>query len=537
MLRNDRLVMTGGSVSELNFGDLLDAVGEVAADRTAIVYGDQSYSWRAFSERSNRLARSLIAMGFRPGDKVAFYLRNSPAYVELLAACFKARLVHVNVNYRYVDNELFYIFDNSDAALVVFDPEFRAQVDALMPRLTKVRAFMQTKTLTDNGSAYSFEQACAQGDGSSLQIQRSGEDLYFMYTGGTTGYPKAVMWPQNNRIEVIGMTAATSAREHARNVADAGVWPVVLPACPLMHSTGFTTSVSVLCNGGCVVMLPSARFDARECLREIDRCGVTSVALVGDAFSVPILEVLRGEAAAYDLSRVQTLTSAGAMWSANNKIELLEYFPNAVLRDSLGASEGSRLGSSEMRAGGSGRTGRFTAGANTKVLTEDHRELEPGSGEAGLIATTGPIPLGYYKDEERNRKTFPIIDGVRHAIPGDWCTLEADGTINLLGRGSGCINTGGEKVFPEEVEEALKVHPEVLDAAVFGVADERWGEAVAGVIRVRTSAAADEEAIRMDLRTRLAAYKCPKQLVVVEGSFRAENGKMDYAAAKRLYGV
>ena len=523
-------------MSDLNFGDLLDAVGEVVADRPAIVYGDLTYSWQEFSERSNRLARGLISMGFRPGDKVAFYLRNSPAYVELLAACFKARLVHVNVNYRYVDNELFYIFDNSDAALVVFDPEFRAEVSALMPRLTKVRAFVETKTLTDSAGAYSLEKACTQGDGSPLQIERSGEDLYFMYTGGTTGYPKAVMWPHNHRIEVIGITTAATAQEHARSVANAAALPVVLPACPLMHSTGFTTTVSVLCNGGCVVLLPSPRFDAHECLSEIDRCGVTSVALVGDAFSVPILEALRARSQAYDLTRVQALTSAGAMWSAKNKIELLEYFTNAALRDSLGASEGSRLGSSEMRAGGSGETGRFTLGPNTKVLTEDHREVEPGSGAAGLIATTGPIPLGYYKDEERNRKTFPTINGVRYAIPGDWCTLETDGTINLLGRGSGCINTGGEKVFAEEVEEALKTHGEVLDAAVFGVPDERWGQAVAAVIRVRTLAAADKEAIRAHLRARLAAYKCPKQLVVVDASFRAENGKMDYGAAKDMWG-
>ncbi len=523
------------AVSDLNFGDLLDAVGEVVADRPALVYGPLTRSWREFSERTNRLARHLMALGLEPGAKVAFYLRNSPSYVELLAACFKARLTHVNVNYRYLDEELYHIFDNSDAAAIAYDPEFRPHVQALRPRLQKVRVFFESEIGQHGEDAQSLEQGCVSGDGSSLDVQRAGDDLYFMYTGGTTGMPKAVMWPHNNRIEVIGIARGDTAAEHARSVADSDVFPVLLPAAPLMHSTGFTSTVSALCAGGCVVLLPSPRFDAAECLSEIERCRVTAIALVGDAFSVPILEELRARGGDYDLSSVQALTSAGAMWSAGNKRALLDYFGNASARDSLGSSEGSRLGSAELKPGENTETGTFTMGPNTRVLTEEFRDVAPGSGEAGLLATFGPIPLGYYKDEARNRETFPTIDGVRHSIPGDWCTLEADGTITLLGRGSNCINTGGEKVFPEEVEEALKAHPDVLDAAVFGVPDERWGEAVAGVVRVRSVTDTDESALGDYLKTRLAGYKRPKKLSCVLQSFRAENGKMDYDAAKSLF--
>ena len=521
--------------SHLNFGDLLDAVAHVAGDRPALVYGELTRTWQEFDARSNRLARRLIALGCDPGCKVAFYLRNSPAYVELLAACFKARLVHVNVNYRYLDDELYHIFDNSDAEVVVYDPEFLPHVDALRRRLTKVRAFLETGIKHDTDAAFSLEQGCVEGDGSPLCIERSGDDLYFMYTGGTTGMPKAVMWPHNNRIEVIGIARGETAAEHARSVAEADTWPVVLPAAPLMHSTGFTSTVSALCSGGCVVLLPSARFDAAECLAEIERCRVTAVAMVGDAFSVPILEELRARPGVRDLSSVQALTSAGAMWSAGNKQELLEHFCNAAVRDSLGSSEGSRLASSELRPGESGETGKFTLGSNARVLTPDYRDVVPGSGEAGLLATFGPIPLGYYKDEARNRETFPTIDGVRFSIPGDWCTVEADGTIQLLGRGSNCINTGGEKVFPEEVEETLKSHAGVLDAAVFGVPDPRWGQAVAAVVRVRSEEQTNASTLDEFLRTKLASYKCPKRLQCVNATLRAENGKMDYGLAKRLY--
>ena len=258
-------------MSRLNFGDLFDAVARAIPQQPAIVHGDVVLSWRELDERSNRLARQLQALGLQPGSKVAFYLRNSPAYIELHAACFKARLVHVNVNYRYVDSELRYIFENSDAEAIVYDPEFRGHISALRAQLPNVRAYIETGTDVVAADVLSFEALCATGGASPLTVARSADDLYFMYTGGTTGVPKAVMWPHGNRIEVIGMADAENADAHAAAVAAAPSRPIVLPACPMMHSTGFTSSLSALVNGGCVVLLPSPRFDAAECLQVIDR--------------------------------------------------------------------------------------------------------------------------------------------------------------------------------------------------------------------------------------------------------------------------
>ncbi|MFT6433724.1 MAG: fatty-acyl-CoA synthase [Candidatus Azotimanducaceae bacterium] len=514
------------ATADLNFGDLLEKVAAAIPEKPAIVHGNNTLSWREFDERSNRLAHHLVDMGLKPGSKVAFYLRNTPAYLELFFACVKARLTHANVNYRYVDHELFHVLDNSDAEAVVYDAEFQTQIDALAPRLDKVRTFLRT------GS--SFEAACTEGDASPLQIERSGKDLYFMYTGGTTGYPKAVMWQHEDRVAVIGMTEATTATEHGQQIKESSAGPVVLAACPLMHSTGFTTSLSTLVSGGCVVLLPTPAFNAEICLQEIQKHKVERMAIVGDAFSVPILEHLRLHANDYDLSSVSIISSAGAMWSAHRKLELLKYFKNATLADSLGSSEGSKLGASTTKAGDTSATGSFLLGPRTKIFTEDFREVEPGTSEAGMIATSGNIPLGYYKDEARTEKTFPTINGVRYSMAGDWCTLDADGSMALLGRGNNCINSGGEKIYPEEVEEALKTMAEVHDAAVIGIPDERWGQAVVAVIHLRSEESLESTKIREHLIDKLARYKHPKQVIFVSDSFRHDNGKVNYRAVNAL---
>ncbi|MFM7121921.1 MAG: AMP-binding protein, partial [Gammaproteobacteria bacterium] len=455
------------TIADLNYGDLLEAIAGVISDRPAVRCGLQTQTWAEFDARTNRLARWLLAQGLGTHSKVAFYLRNSPAYVELFGACVKARLTHANVNYRYVGKELLHVLDNSDAEIIVYDDVYAAEVAGLRPLLPKVRAFLEVGAGPPvNPFASPYRSAIESGDPAPLGIERSGTDQYFMYTGGTTGYPKAVVWQHRDRIAIMRMSDAPDTATHAARVAARPAGPVLLPACPLMHSTGLTTMLTALCQGGSVVLLPSATFSAAECLQEIQRHGVTQLAIVGDAFSVPILEHLRAHPTAYDLSGVELIFSAGAMWSESCKRELLEYFVNAVLNDALGSSEGSGLGSSRMRRGESVPTAAFTIGANVRIFSEDFREIQPGSGEAGLIAKAGPLPLGYYKDPERTARTFPVIDGVRYSIPGDWCRVEADGTMTLLGRGNNCINTGGEKVYPEEVEEALKTAPSVLDAAV-----------------------------------------------------------------------
>lgn len=521
-------------VADLNFGDLIEAAASVAPDRPAVIYGRLSLSWQALDERSNRLARALTEAGLRPDSKVAFYLRNSPAYVELLTACAKGRFVHANVNYRYVREELLHVLSDSDSEAVVFDGEFREHLQVLRPQLPKVRVFLQVGSEPVAAFAGSFEAACSTGDASPLGNERSGADLYLMYTGGTTGYPKGVMWRHRDRIAAVGITDANSVDEHVSNLKKSGGGPAAMPACPLMHSTGFTTALSSLINGGSLVLLPGRTFDAAECLEEIERHRVVRLAIVGDAFSVPILDHLRAHAGSYDLSSVVAITSAGAMWSERCKRGLLEHFPNATLADSLGSSEGSRLGSSVTRRGESTKTASFQLGDNVRIFTEDFREVQPGSGEAGMIAKSGALPVGYYKDEAGTAKTFPVIDGVRYSLAGDWCRVEADGTMTLLGRGNNCINTGGEKVYPEEVEEVLKTHPDLLDAAVLGVPDERWGQAVAAVVRTRSNLPFEESSVRSHLDSRLARYKHPKRYYHVDAGLRHENGKVNYRAVRQL---
>jgi acyl-CoA synthetase (AMP-forming)/AMP-acid ligase II len=519
---------------DLNFGDLLEAAAGVMSEAPAVIQGDQVLRWQDLDTRANRLTRALISAGLEPDSKVAFYLRNSAGYIELLTACSKGRFVHANVNYRYVDEELFHVLDNSDSEAVVYDAEFREHVENLRPRLGKVRIFLEVGADEVAPFAVPFESACSEGDPSPLGIERSGRDLYFMYTGGTTGYPKGVMWEHSARIAAVGITDAGNVDEHRRKLVSQGPGPVAMPACPLMHSTGFTTAISTLINGGTLVLLPGRTFDARECLEQIERHRVARVAIVGDAFSVPILDHLAAHPVAHDLSSVTVITSAGAMWSEHCKRGLLEHFPNAMLSDSLGSSEGSRLGSAVTRKGEHTATASFQVGEDVKVFTEDFREVVPGSGEAGLIAKSGALPLGYYKDPEGTAKTFPVVNGVRYSLAGDWCRIEADGSMTLLGRGNNCINTGGEKVFPEEVEEALKRAPGIYDAAVLGLPDPRWGQAVTAVVRTVDDEPLDEQAARQHLDGCLARYKHPKQILPVTGELRHENGKVNYRGVRRL---
>ncbi len=524
------------TIPDLNFGDLFDALAQTIPQRTAIIYGDTKLNWYELDQRSNRLARKLLDSGLEPGSKVAFYLRNTPAYLELFVACCKARLTHVNVNYLYVNNELFHVLDNSDSQAVVYNAEFGEQVKTLAPRLPGVSLYLSVGDDDQFELAESFEEACTTGDAMPLGIQRSGNDLYFMYTGGTTGYPKAVMWQHKDRIAIMGMAKADDALAHALAVA-ANPGAVVLPACPLMHSTGFTTALAALLSGGTTVLLPTKSFDAEVCLRAIERHKVQSMAIVGDAFSVPILEYLDQHGGEHNLTSVKQIRSAGAMWSAQRKKALATHFPHASMEDSLGSSEGSRLGSKSFRAGEEIETAHFQIGPYVRVFTEDFRDVEPGSGEAGMIATAGPIPLGYYKDEEKTAKTFPTIDGVRYSMAGDWCRVEVDGSMILLGRGNNCINSGGEKIYPEEVEEALKLHSQINDAAVIGVPDDRWGQAVVAIVNSEGDQKLDLEDIRSHLSSRLARYKHPKQIRFIDTGFRHENGKVNYRAVRKLLGV
>jgi fatty-acyl-CoA synthase len=533
-----------------NFGDILDAISPVLPqDAPALVHGTRKITWGETTKRSNNLARALIERGAKPGDKLAFYMRNRPEYVELLAAAYKARLTHVNVNYRYKADEVFYIFDNSDAQTVVYGTEFRDIVEQIRPRLTKVQTWVE---VNDGGEiapfAERYEDLATKGSGERLDIKRSPDDMLFIYTGGTTGMPKGVMWTHNDMREVqlaalrrLGPVPETleALIEAIKLTGPAGP---MIPACPLMHGTGLLTANGNMLSGGCVVTLDNQSLDAHELWAAVDRNKVQQVAIVGDAFAKPMLRALEEEPGKYDLSSIVTIISSGVMWSTEVKRGLLKYMPNAIMTDSFGASEAVGLGSSLMTKDGEIATAKFQIGERCKVFDENDEPVVPGSGKPGFIALGAPIPVGYYKDPEKSARTFKTVRGERYSIPGDWCTVEPDGTLTLLGRGSACINTAGEKVYPEEIEEALKTHPMVEDALVVGLPDEKWGQSVTGVVKLAPGQHFDEDVLRAHVRNQLAGYKTPKRILIgTTVAFRAANGKADYktvtAFAKQELGV
>ena len=516
---------------QLSFGTVFAAIGRaVDPDRAATIHGDTVTTWRDFDFRTDAVAAAALAAGAVAGDRIAHLMRNSPAYLETTVAGFKARLVHVNINFRYTGEELFYILDNSDAAVVVYDAEFADLVAGIRHRLN-VKLFLQVGGDTPD-FARDFDAVAQSGQTLAPQAHAP-DDMLFIYTGGTTGMPKGVMWDQGALWELIctaGMPASLEA--HLADVA-AGVGrntALVMP--PLMHGTGFIIGITTLARGGTVVTLPGTTFDATDAVRTCAARECDYSVIVGDAFARPLLRAL--DAGEGSIATLKVMISSGIMWSPEVKAALLGHAPALMIVDALGSSEGLALGSSVQTAANAGAPTRFGNDGRTLVLGDDMRPVVPGSGVMGRIARAGPIPRGYWRDETKSATTFMTIDGVRYSIPGDFAMLEADGTMTLLGRGSQCINTSGEKVFPEEVEEALKTHPAVDDALVFGVADEKWGQAVTAV--VEAAAGTDTEALRSHVRGSLAGYKTPKRIVIVEKVPRAPNGKADYVAAKALAG-
>jgi len=523
-----------------NFGNILDAIAEVLPqDKPCLVHGETTLSWGDFNRRSNNLARRFLNRGAQAGDKVAFYMRNHPAYMETLAACFKARLTHVNVNYRYVDDELWYILDNSDSKIVVYASEFAPHVEALRARLPQVELWVEVCDETPQASfAVSYEDLVDIGDGQPLEIERYPDDMLFLYTGGTTGMPKGVMWTHEALWQAGGggatalteMIAPEDLATHVANVKRAGGGGVTLPCCPLMHGTGLFTSISALNQGGTIVTLPGHTLDPEQTWDAVEANKVNAMAIVGDAFARPLLAALDDQPERWDISSVMGMISSGVMWSPEVKQGLLRHNPAMVLTDSFGASEAVGFGRSDTTIDGVAETASFTLGESCKVFTEDFREIQPGSEEVGVIARSYAIPSGYYKDPEKTAKTFPEINGVRYSIPGDYCRVNADGTLVLLGRGSVCINTAGEKVYPEEVEEVLKQDAGVADALVVGVPSEKWGQMVTAVVQPEKGRPFDEAQLKAFVRGKLAGYKTPKHIFAVESLGRAHNGKADYKA-------
>ncbi|MEJ0026774.1 MAG: acyl-CoA synthetase [Rhizomicrobium sp.] len=525
----------------LNFGDIIDAVSAVVPpDSPAFVHGERTIPWSEAARRMNNIARNLHANGVAPGDKVAFYMRNGIEYGELTGACFVGRLTHVNVNYRYKPDEVRYIVDNSDAAVVCYAREFRDAVAQIHNQLDKVKVFVEVGPSDVASFATPYEALATRGSGARLGIDRSPTDLVMVYTGGTTGMPKGVMYAQGDLANTLlaRVLIATGKLPETVEEVVAFVKPLgaantrYLPACPQMHGTGFFGTMTSLLTGGCVVTVDNASLDPHAIWGAVETHRVTNMAIVGDPFAKPLLRALDENPARYDLSSIVGIGSSGAMWSAEVKQGLLEHLPlQAALTDAFSSTEALGMGVSVAQRGGETRTAGFLMGPNAMVLDDEDRPIVPGSGRTGRLAVGGVLPVGYYKDAEKTDRLFKVIDGRRFSIPGDYAIVEADGRITLLGRGSNCINTAGEKVFPEEVEETLKTHPSIEDALVLGVPDEQWGQAVTGLVKLAPGGDFDEAGLRAHVRASLAGYKTPKRVILAGVPLRAPNGKADYKSA------
>jgi 3-oxocholest-4-en-26-oate---CoA ligase len=528
-----------------SYANAWEPIARMQPHEPAVLQGEHSLSWGEFDAQADALAARLLEAGLRHNAKVGAYLHNCPEYLTAHFAAFKAGLAPFNVNYRYTADELLYLFDNADAEAVVFHAGFAQRIDEIRARLPLVKIWIAVEEPGFSAPRWAedYGRIVASVPNKRPTLApwgRSNDDLLVLYTGGTTGLPKGVMWRQQDQIGVtgfggsplLGVPPLERPEEAAMRVAQ---YPrrIGLVACPLMHGTGLFSALMTLLAGGAVALLPNRHFDAVELWDEVARHRVTSIAIVGLPFAQPMLEALERHPGRWDLSCVATIGSSGAMWSQENKRALLRFLPQAMLTDAFSSSEAVGMGLSVSTAAGESQTAAFVAGLECAVFTEDHRRVQPGSGERGLVAVGGHLPLGYYGDEDKTRRTFPVIEGRRWSIPGDWATVEADGSLRLLGRGSQCINTGGEKVFPEEVEEALKRHPAVRDAAVIGAPDPRFGERVCAVVELQPDAREPSLSdLAAHVREHLADYKSPRALVIVESLRRAPNGKLDYKAVK-----
>ncbi|MEZ5340149.1 MAG: AMP-binding protein [Acidimicrobiales bacterium] len=524
------------------YADVWETVATTIPEAQALVDGYTRRTWAEFNDRANAVASYLLDAGCGHDSKVAFYLHNRNEYLELFFACSKAGFVHVNTNYRYTDDELFYIWDNADCEAVLFEGTFAATTNNIRHRLPGVKVWLW---LDDNTGpcpewAVPFETAAATPTEGNVAgpTARDGDDLLLIYTGGTTGMPKGVMWRQDdllmatdksNRISLpatpdldqAGQSAAVRARTPKPG-------PISIPACPLMHGTGLFNSLNTLNLGGSIVSLPGTKFEVETFLDVIDVEKVKSTFIVGDAFAKPILRALDAEPDRWSLESLRVIISSGVMWGSDTKQGLLRHNPNLILVDTFGSSEAIGLGSSMASKESSAATATFTLSDSAVVISDDGTLVEPGSGVIGKVGIAGRTPVGYFKDPAKTAETFPRFNGIRYSIPGDFATVEADGTITLLGRGSVCINTGGEKVFPEEVEEALKQHPSVHDASAVGIPDERFGQAVSSVVELEPGADLDERSVIDHVKKHLAGYKAPKTVFAVSSLDRAANGKIDY---------
>ena len=535
-----------GMLSE-SWATLWEALADAQPGHTALVIGDGQMTWNDYDDRAARLAEALTARGAGHGTRIAELMFNCPEYMEVVYAAFKLRATPVNVNYRYKAPEIAYICDDAGAEVLVFHGGLGDRVAEALPAMPSVRTLLQV----DDGSplidgAEWYHEVVAAADPAPRATDRSGDDHLILYTGGTTGNPKGVVWPHVDLFGALAFTGYVSAGipvpttpeevgATAAAVQASGRSPVMLCAPPLMHGTALFLAISAFVLGGTVVLLGGRRFDADELARLVEEHAVTQISLVGDAFARPMNAAFDAAADAgrpYDLSSLQRIVSTGATLSAEQKRSFQRHAPNVAILDMVGASEGGPFAVAMTMPGDEPvETAVFTAPPGVVTIDPATDAVLPwGSAVPGMLAASGPMPSGYLGDERKTAETFRVIDGVRYTVPGDFATIAEDGTVTLLGRGSVCINSGGEKIYPEEVEVAVRSHPSVIDANVVGVPDERFGEQVVAVCSV--SEPTDEDDVIATVRRAIADYKAPRRVVFVEEVYRAPNGKADYRWAR-----
>ncbi len=514
-----------------NLADLFESVVDAVPGHEACVTGTTRRSYRALDDRANQLAHVLAARGVGAGDRVALVLRNCSEYLETMLAAFKLRAVPINANLQYTTDELRYLFTDCGASFVVHEPDVVERVLGAAPRLDAMR-----QLLARGGD---YEQSLAASPPTRPRIDRSGDDRYMLYTGGTTGQPKGVVW-RHKDVFFAALGGAYPGGEPVANPVDLVARAQVgrarcLPASPFSHGTAHWMALATLLQGGTVVIARPTRFVAESILDVVAAESVTVLVIVGDAFARPLADALERSPDRWELGGLLVVVSGGATLSPSVSHDLLHHLPGTVLVDGYGTSETGGQGLMPVWPGqtGSGLP-RFHVGADTVVLDDAGRPAPPGSGLSGRVARRGRLPIGYYGDPERTANTFPVIDGVRWAIPGDLGRVEPDGSITLLGRGATSINSGGEKVFPDEVEAVLKAHGDVLDAVVVGVPDPRWGQEVTAVVVLRPDRTIDAGELIAHSRAHLARFKAPRRIVLVADLQRRPSGKPDLVWARAV---
>jgi len=531
---------------EWNIADLFEAAVDAVPDREALVAGPARRTYAALERRANRLAHHLAREGVSAGEHVGIQAFNCAEFVEGMLACYKLRAVPININYRYVEAELAYLFDNADLVAVLHQRQFAPRIAAIRAGLPKLRHFVVIEDGSDGDlaalGAVPYEEALAAASDARDFGPRSPDDRYVLYTGGTTGMPKGVVWRQQDVIFTLGggidhVTGIPLESPEAMTAKTKNPPMTSFALAPLMHGASQWATLGGVFVGNKVVLYSERHFDAAKVWEIAERERVNVMMVTGDAMARPLADELPRAKATRDLGSLVALSSTAAIFSPSVKAQFKQAFPNLVLTDSVGSSEGGFNGTAMYDPNAPRREGagvNVRPGRDTLVLDEALRPVQPGSGVVGKIARGGNVPIGYYKDPKKSAEVFVEVDGKRYSMPGDFAKVEADGTLTLLGRGSVCINSGGEKIYPEEVEAALKSHPDVFDAMVVGLRDERWGEKVTAVVQPREGRRPTLDDLAAHCRTLVAGYKIPKALHLVTHIQRQPSGKPDYPWAKRV---